>query len=61
MLLPRSASAVLNSKVLEQLACPICFGRLNRNDSDPLIQCTECGRTYPVVDGIPILIPTRSH
>jgi uncharacterized protein YbaR (Trm112 family) len=45
--------------VLNQLACPACLGAL-RQDADRLI-CTECARTYPIVDGIPVLIAERAE
>lgn len=38
-----------------QLACPACYKPL-RLEADRLI-CTGCGRRYPVVDGIPVLVP----
>jgi hypothetical protein len=41
--------------ISEQLACPVCYGEL-RMDADRLI-CMQCGRVYPIVDGIPVLIP----
>jgi uncharacterized protein YbaR (Trm112 family) len=40
--------------VVDQLACPACLGEL-RLDEGKLV-CAECGRIYPVVDGIPVLI-----
>lgn len=42
------------------LACPVCHGSLNRHGSSPQIQCAECRRTYPIVDGIPVLIADRA-
>jgi uncharacterized protein YbaR (Trm112 family) len=43
------------SAIAELLACPACCGGL-RLDADKLV-CTECGRAYPIVDGIPVLTP----
>lgn len=40
--------------VLDQLACPACLGALNLQEDK--LACVACGRTYPVVDGIPVLI-----
>jgi uncharacterized protein YbaR (Trm112 family) len=40
------------------LACPVCFAGLQFSASAVL--CTACGRNYPVVDGIPVLIPGRA-
>ena len=55
---PQSESAQrleLLSQVVEQLACPACLSALRMGPSELL--CTNCGRHYPVIDGIPVLIP----
>ena len=41
----------------DQLACPACLGDL-RLDGERLV-CAGCGRGYPIVDGIPVLIAGR--
>jgi uncharacterized protein YbaR (Trm112 family) len=38
----------------DQLACPACLGDLKLEESR--LVCQSCGRAYPVVDGIPVLI-----
>jgi uncharacterized protein len=38
------------------LVCPVCLASL-RAEADRLA-CTGCGRVYPIVDGIPVLIMT---
>jgi len=45
--------------VLAQLACPACLGEL-RQDAARLV-CAGCGRAYPVVEGIPVLIAGRAE
>jgi hypothetical protein len=52
-----SQLSVLDPSVVAQLACPACLGDL-RLEEDRL-RCTVCGRAYPIVDGIPVLIPGR--
>jgi uncharacterized protein len=42
----------------EDLVCPVCFAALCF--SDATVVCSGCGRTYPVVDGIPVLIADRA-
>jgi len=42
---------------LEQLACPACLGPLRAQDAR--LVCAACGRGYPIVDGIPVLIAGR--
>ncbi|HXP59022.1 MAG TPA: Trm112 family protein [Dongiaceae bacterium] len=43
-----------DASILDQLACPACLGDL-RLDGQRLV-CAACGRIYPIVDGIPVLI-----
>jgi uncharacterized protein YbaR (Trm112 family) len=45
---------VLNPSVVNQLACPACLGGLSFVESK--LVCSGCGRAYPIVDGIPVLI-----
>lgn len=42
----------------DDLACPVCFAALQFSAST--VVCSGCGRSYPVVDGIPVLIPQRA-
>ncbi|HEU5350308.1 MAG TPA: Trm112 family protein [Terracidiphilus sp.] len=43
----------------EALACPACRGALRRVEMQ--VECATCGRAYPVVDGIPVLIVERGE
>jgi uncharacterized protein YbaR (Trm112 family) len=45
--------------VLDQLACPACLGALCLDEAR--LVCAACGRAYPVVDGIPVLIAGRAE
>jgi uncharacterized protein YbaR (Trm112 family) len=51
-----------NLPALEQwadaLVCPACLGALRVEESR--VVCAGCGRIYPVVDGIPVLIAERA-
>jgi len=51
---------VFDARILERLACPVCFGELRVRDSGDGIVCDGCGRVYPLVDGIPVLIAERA-
>jgi uncharacterized protein YbaR (Trm112 family) len=53
-------SAEFDPRILKQLACPVCFGALRLVLSDSQIACIECQRAYPLIDGIPVLIPGRA-
>jgi hypothetical protein len=44
--------------VLAQLACPACLGELRLEETR--LVCAGCGRAYPIVDGIPVLIAERA-
>jgi len=42
---------------LELLACPVCRGALEARRDPDRLRCAACGRDWPVVDGIPDLVP----
>jgi uncharacterized protein YbaR (Trm112 family) len=46
------------ASILDQLACPACSSPLALNPDS--LTCTGCGSVYPVVDGIPVLIPNSA-
>jgi uncharacterized protein YbaR (Trm112 family) len=54
----RTQKAIFDARVLELLACPACYGKL-RLEAERLA-CAACGRGYPIVDGIPVLIAERA-
>jgi uncharacterized protein YbaR (Trm112 family) len=43
----------LDPFLLEVTACPQCKGSLHVGDT---LDCTACGLSYPIVDGIPVLL-----
>lgn len=42
-----------------ELACPVCFGALRIDEA--AVVCTQCKRSYPIVDGIPVLIKGQAE
>ncbi len=54
-----SLPVAFDPAVVEQLACPACLGNLQLVP-DRLL-CAECGRAYPVVNGIPALIADKAE
>jgi uncharacterized protein YbaR (Trm112 family) len=44
-------------QILDALACPLpaCRKPLKLADDERTLQCTACGRNYPVQNGIPML------
>jgi uncharacterized protein YbaR (Trm112 family) len=49
----------LSADGLSQLACPACLGTLRIAAAQVI--CDGCGRAYPVIDGIPVLIVERAE
>ena len=49
---------MLSKELLDILACPACESRppVRPNDDGSELVCTECGRRYPVRDGIPVML-----
>jgi uncharacterized protein len=45
-------------EVLDLIVCPACQGRLAL--AEDAVECKTCGRRYPVVDGIPVLLVARA-
>jgi hypothetical protein len=43
---------------LRWIACPVCHKMLQL-EAD-MILCEGCGRRYPIVDGIPVLLADRA-
>jgi len=43
------------AKLRGVLACPACQGELRLEGVR--VVCERCGQSYPIVDGIPVLIP----
>jgi uncharacterized protein YbaR (Trm112 family) len=47
---------VISPDLLEILACPACDTRPKVNLENDKLVCVECGRRYPVRDGIPVML-----
>jgi len=45
---------MIDSKLLEILACPVCKTAVKLAD-DRLV-CIQCGRRYPIREGIPVML-----
>lgn len=45
---------MIDQELLDILACPACSGGVKHKDER--IVCTQCGRRYPVKDGIPVML-----
>jgi uncharacterized protein len=49
-------------QLLEMIVCPVppCRKPLTLADDEKSLQCTGCRRTYPVRDGIPVLLEDQA-
>jgi hypothetical protein len=47
---------MVNSEWRALLVCPVDHGELEEEGEDALV-CTQCGRRYSIVDGIPDMVP----
>ena len=45
---------MVDEDLLKILACPVCKADVVLKDNK--IVCTQCGRKYPIRDGIPIML-----
>ena len=45
---------MIDKELLEILACPACKSDIKLQDEK--IVCTQCGRKYPIKDGIPVML-----
>ena len=50
---------MVDKDLLDILACPACKG--NVVEKEHKIVCEDCGRKYPVKDGIPIMLVEESE
>jgi hypothetical protein len=59
--MPRKSSPTsrtLKSEDLRWLGCPVCLSSLALETNS--VRCTGCTRSYPVIDGIPVLLAGRA-
>ena len=43
-------------QLLEILACPRCKGPVTLADDGTAVECARCALSYPVRDGIPVML-----
>jgi uncharacterized protein YbaR (Trm112 family) len=47
---------VIDPELRELLVCPVDHGDLVDDEEAERLVCRVCGRRYPVVDGIPVML-----
>ena len=47
---------LIDPTLLAIMQCPACAGELSERSEPPALVCADCGRAYPVRDGIPVML-----
>lgn len=50
----------IDPRLLEILCCPACRREVQPLPDDAGLKCAGCGRIYPIVDGIPVMLVEES-
>ena len=48
--------ALIKKELMDLLVCPVDKAELKELESSKQLECTECGRKYPVKEGIPVML-----
>ena len=51
---------MLSQELLDLIRCPVCKGTLDYSEAKQALRCAACSRTYPIRDGIPVLLVDQS-
>jgi len=46
----------LDARLLEILICPACHGDVTELQAEEGLECSDCGRVYPIREGIPVML-----
>jgi uncharacterized protein YbaR (Trm112 family) len=52
---------VIAPEIVKIAVCPLCHGALRAEKDGARLRCIECGKRYPVEDGIPVLLAQRAE
>jgi len=47
---------LVSRELLAIMQCPACTGELSERREPPALVCADCGRAYPIRDGIPVML-----
>lgn len=47
---------ILNTKILDVIACPICKGKLRYDKNQHILVCKFNRLSFPIKDGVPIML-----
>lgn len=48
----------VDPRLFELLCCPKCRGELQKGEGS--LNCLACRLRYPVIDGVPVMLPERA-
>lgn len=51
---------LIDAELLSILRCTLCLSPLVEEEAESRLRCTECGHLWPVLDGIPDMIPPEN-
>ena len=51
----------IRKELLDILACPACDDRPKVELREDGLQCTKCGRIYPIENGVPIMLTDKAR
>ncbi|MDA3899188.1 MAG: Trm112 family protein [Spirochaetes bacterium] len=52
---------MIDSKLLNILACPACKGDIEYDTKSNSVRCIDCSLVYPVIDGIPVMLVDKAE
>jgi LSD1 subclass zinc finger protein len=47
----------ISKDLFDVLVCPVCKEKLEYTEGKKGLRCSKCNETYPIKDGIPVLLP----
>lgn len=53
--------SLINNELKKILVCPLDKGPLEENQEKSFLRCTVCGKTYPVRDSVPVMLPENKN
>lgn len=53
--------SLIDETLASVLVCPVDKADLTEDSAAERLECTECGRRYPVEDGIPIMLVDQAE
>lgn len=53
--------SLIDPNLAEVLVCPVDKADLSEDAEAQRLECTECGRRYPVKEGIPIMLVDQAE